>query len=151
MSVKSEIDRIVNEVSTQSDLINQIAVTLQGKTGGGSSGSGGASIETGTFTVTEDMYEPGITEYVLTSSNLKADSRTLILVGCTTPNGLDSIFVTFRRNNTSEEFTRYDGDMNIFVISHTSGVQKIENDSTVVLYGGPSSNRTIETMYYIAV
>lgn len=149
MSIQSEIDRITNEVLSQSDLIGQVAAVLQHKTGGG--GSGGASITTGNFAVSESMYEPGIYEYVLTSNELKADSHTLILVGSTTDSGLDSFCVIFRRNNTSEEFVRYDGDEDVFVVSHTSGENRVENDSTIVLYGGPSSNRIIDTMYFIAV
>ena len=38
MSVQSQIDRITNEVSAQSDLIEQIASALVGKAGGGSGG-----------------------------------------------------------------------------------------------------------------
>lgn len=148
MSIQSEITRIVGEVSEQSDLINEITTILQGKTIGG---GGGGTIESGVFSFTSDMYEPGVNEYVLTSNALKISSRNLILVGCTTPDGLDSICCIFRRNNTSGEFTRYDGDMSVFVTTHTAGRNRIENDSTVVLYGGPNSSRIIDTMYFITV
>lgn len=46
MSVKSEIARISNEVSTQTGLIAQISAALEGKAAGG-----GASIETCTVTL----------------------------------------------------------------------------------------------------
>ena len=111
----------------------------------------GLSIVTGDFVVSEDMYEPGVYEYVLTSNELEADTRRLILVGCTTESGLDSIHTIFRRNNTSEEFTRYDGSFNVFAISHTAGDQRVENNSTIFVYGGPNSNRIIDTMYFVAV
>ena len=117
----------------------------------GSSGGTASSLVTGTFSISEDMYEPGINEYVLTSNELKADTRTLILIGCTATNGLDAIPVIFRRNTTSEEFTCYNGDYNVFGISHTSGEQRVENNSTVVLYGAMGTNRILETMYFIAV
>ena len=50
MSVQTEIDRIANEVTTQTDLIGQIAAALEGKAAGGG-GGGGGSLETVTITL----------------------------------------------------------------------------------------------------
>lgn len=51
MSIQSEINRIKNEVDSQSDIISQITRALDGKTAGNGSG-GSASIETCTIEVT---------------------------------------------------------------------------------------------------
>lgn len=66
MSIQSEINRINNEVSTQTDLISQIASALEGKTAGGG-GGGGSSVETCTVTYVFDegvVYLISYTTYV---------------------------------------------------------------------------------------
>ena len=144
---KAETDE---EVDVQGDLIEQITTVLQGKTIGASSG---ASIETGLFTFSSSMYEPGVDEYTLTSSALKATSRTLILVCCTAVSGaVTSIVSIFKKDPSTNAFVRYDGDFSLLRLSHTSGEHRIVNDSTIYLYGGLDyGERPIETMYFIAV
>lgn len=115
-------------------------------------GGGGATLVTGNFTWSEDMYEPGVNEYVLTSKDLKADSRALILVGCTTMDGfLDDIVAIFKKDTDTNTFVFNDGYYSILRLSHTAGTQHVDSDSTIRLYGAPESTNEVETMYFIAV
>lgn len=58
MSVKTQIDRIQDEVTAQSDLLDQIVTALEGK----AAGSGGASVQTCTVNVSADGAGGGLTK-----------------------------------------------------------------------------------------
>ena len=63
MSIQGEIDRINNEVSTQTNLIKQIQTALQNKAAGGS----GSGIEM--CTVTIEVLAPALENFMVYASN----------------------------------------------------------------------------------
>ena len=151
---KSDITAIADKIRAAKGTTEKMTMKeIIENCGGNSSGGGGSvSLATGNFSVSTDMYEPGVNEYVLTSNELKADSRALILVGCTTLNGAyDDIVAIFKKDTNTNTFVFNDGCYSILRLSHTSGEPKVDSDSTIRLYGAPESTNKIETMFFIAV
>lgn len=78
------------------------SITISSESGG----SGGGSVETGTFTVVDNgMYEPGANEYYLTSDQLQISKRTRIIIyskeGGVSTSNVVGIFV---KNNYTFEY-----------------------------------------------
>lgn len=110
---------------------------------GGGSG-GGASVERGQFTITDNgMYEPGVSEYALTSDSLQSSSRLTIVLYAIQGNDTRTIGI-FDRSNTSESFVYRIGSTDM-----VSFGQNLElNENYIMAYGSIAVNASI---YFIAI
>lgn len=150
---KSDIVAIADKIRAATGITTKMTMKdIIDNCGGNSSGGGSVSLTTGNFSVSTSMYEPGVNEYVLTSNELTADSRALILVGCTTMDGfLDDIVAIFIKDTNTNTFVFNDGYYSILRLSHTAGTQHVVDGSTICLYGAPESTNKVETMYFVAI
>lgn len=111
-------------------------------------GSGGGSVpESGVFTYTESIYEPGVNEYVLTSENLKSTERYLI-VFIVRLGESSMCFLVMNRESLEADFTIAAINCGVFGISTTD--IRI-TDSTLTVYGGPTDTSTVNRFEFIAV
>lgn len=132
------------QLQTNNTRLASLIQELQGKAAGG----GGASVpESGVFTYTESMYEPGVNEYVLTSENLKSTERYLI-VFIVRIGDSSMCFLVMNRESLDADFTIAAINCGVFGISTTD--IRI-TDSTLTVYGGIEEEFTIDGFEFIAV
>lgn len=142
MSVQNQIDRINNEVSSQTDLISQIVTALAGKGSGG--GSSGASVETCTVTLEVsgqiDDYisvSYGMTNGSLTESYLSSSSSSSIIVN------KGSIIVFANCAQIYDHYIYYSGDIEEVYVDSSGDIRSyFVYDNGTITFVAPTGGST---------
>ena len=150
MAIQEQINRITNEVSTQTNLIAQIVSALEGKSlGGGSSSSGTASDPVRNYLdyYEEPSDEPMVYNYILTSDHLLVSTRKLIVLFTTGVTGHSCVYKVLYRENLNSNFSAYSGNTSYL----SGGMDTHVYDDTIEIVSAAITNREFSRFWFIAV